>query len=112
MKKLFYFLPLFCLLASCVSKKNQAIKQNILTLRDSYCKAPFKYNYDNKLPSYNSDSIIAANKELKGTFSDQSILIQAMTSTDTNGKMPPPRRDVDTDGVGKVTAFIKALPPN
>ncbi|WP_146942386.1 hypothetical protein [Chryseobacterium hagamense] len=75
MKKLFYFLPLLCLLASCVSKKNQAIKQNILTLRDSYCKAPFKYNYDNKLPSYNSDSIIAANKELKGIFSDQSILI-------------------------------------
>lgn len=75
MKKLFYFLPLLCLLASCVSKKNQAIKQNILTLRDSYCKAPFKYNYDNKLPSYNSDSIIAANNELKGTFSDQSILI-------------------------------------
>ncbi|WP_294288115.1 hypothetical protein [uncultured Chryseobacterium sp.] len=75
MKKLFYFLPLLCLLASCVSKKNQAIKQNILTLRDSYCKAPFKYNYDNKLPSYNSDSIIAANKDLKGNFSDQSILI-------------------------------------
>lgn len=43
---------------------------------------------------------------------DQSILIQAMVSTDTNGKMPPPRRDVDTDGVAKVTAFIKALPPN
>lgn len=75
MKKLFYFLPLICLLASCVSKKNQAIKQNILTLRDSYCKAPFKYNYDNTLPSYNSDSIIAANQELKGIFSDQSILI-------------------------------------
>ncbi len=75
MKKLFYFLPVLCLLASCVSKKNQTIKQNILTLRDSYCKAPFKYNYGNKLPSYNSDSIIAANKELKGIFSDQSILI-------------------------------------
>ncbi|WP_294199053.1 MULTISPECIES: hypothetical protein [Chryseobacterium] len=75
MKKLFYFLPVLCLLGSCVSKKNQAIKQNILTLRDSYCKAPFKYNYKNKLPSYNSDSIIEANKELKGNFSDQSILI-------------------------------------
>ncbi len=51
------------------------IQQNILTLKDSYCKAPFKYNYTNKLPSYNSDSILAANKELKEIFSDQSILI-------------------------------------
>lgn len=63
------------LLTSCVSRKNQAIKQNILTLKDSYCKAPFKYNYGNKLPSYNSDSIIQANKELRDKFSDQSILI-------------------------------------
>lgn len=65
----------FGLLTSCVSRKNQAIQQNILTLKDSYCKAPFKYNYSNKLPSYNSDSILAANKELKEVFSDQSILI-------------------------------------
>ncbi|WP_294302845.1 hypothetical protein [uncultured Chryseobacterium sp.] len=75
MKKALYFLSAIFLLVSCVSKKNQAIRQNILTLRDSYCKAPFKYDYDNKLPSYNSDSVIAANKDLKGTFSDQSILI-------------------------------------
>ncbi|GEN73640.1 hypothetical protein [Chryseobacterium lathyri] len=75
MKKLFYFLAVFSLLASCVSKKNQVIKQNILTLKDSYCKAPFKYNYSNRIPSYNSDSILAANKELQGLFSDQSILI-------------------------------------
>ncbi|MEF9477729.1 hypothetical protein OWR28_08415 [Chryseobacterium sp. 1B4] len=65
----------FGLLTSCVSKKNQAIQQNILTLKDSYCKAPFKYNYSNKIPSYNADSILAANKELKELFSDQSILI-------------------------------------
>ncbi len=65
----------FGLLTSCVSRKNQAIQQNILTLKDSYCKAPFKYNYSNKLPSYNADSILAANKELKEVFSDQSILI-------------------------------------
>lgn len=65
----------FGLLTSCVSRKNQAIQQNILTLKDSYCKAPFKYNYSNKLPSYNADSILAANKELKEIFSDQSILI-------------------------------------
>ncbi|MGK6343635.1 hypothetical protein ACMGDK_15530 [Chryseobacterium sp. DT-3] len=75
MKKLFYFLAVFSLLTSCVSKKNQVIKQNILTLKDSYCKAPFKYNYTNRIPSYNSDSILAANKELQGKFSDQSILI-------------------------------------
>lgn len=65
----------FGLLTSCVSRKNQAIQQNILTLKDSYCKAPFKYNYSNKLPSYNSDSILTANKDLKEVFSDQSILI-------------------------------------
>jgi len=75
MKKLFYLLVIFSLLASCVSKKNQVIKQNILTLKDSYCKAPFKYNYSNRVPSYNADSILAANKELQGLFSDQSILI-------------------------------------
>lgn len=75
MKKLYFIFAAFILLTSCVSRKNQAIKQNILTLRDSYCKAPFKYNYENKLPSYNSDSIISANQQLKGIFSDQSILI-------------------------------------
>ncbi|KPE50046.1 hypothetical protein [Chryseobacterium indologenes] len=75
MKKLFYFLAVSVLMASCVSRKNQVIRQNILTLKDSYCKAPFKYNYSNKVPSYNSDSILAANKDLKQTFSDQSILI-------------------------------------
>lgn len=75
MKKIFYFLAVLVLFTSCVSKKNQAIKQNILTLKDSYCKAPFKYNYSSRIPSYNSDSILAANKELQGMFSDQSILI-------------------------------------
>lgn len=75
MKKLFYLFIVLSLLTSCVSKKNQVIQQNILTLKDSYCKAPFKYNYSNKVPSYNSDSILTANKELKEMFSDQSILI-------------------------------------
>lgn len=75
MKKIFYLLIVVGLLASCVSRKNQVIQQNILTLKDSYCKAPFKYNYSNKVPSYNSDSILAANKDLKEMFSDQSILI-------------------------------------
>jgi hypothetical protein len=75
MKKLFYLFAIAGFLVSCVSKKNQAIQQNILTLKDSYCKAPFKYNYNNRLPSYNSDSILTANKDLKETFTDQSILI-------------------------------------
>ncbi len=75
MKKIFYLIAVFSLLMSCVSKRNQVIRQNILTLRDSYCKAPFLYHYTNTLPSSNSDSIIAANQELKGMFSDQSILI-------------------------------------
>ena len=75
MKKLSYFFVISILLTSCVSKKNQTIKQNILTLKDSYCKAPFQYNYNNKIPSYNSDSIISANQKLKNVFSDQSILV-------------------------------------
>jgi len=75
MKKIFYLFIALAMLVSCVSKKNQVIQQNILTLKDSYCKAPFKYNYNNKLPSYNSDSVLVANKELRGMFSDQSILI-------------------------------------
>ncbi|WP_106917315.1 hypothetical protein [Chryseobacterium aurantiacum] len=75
MKKLFYLFIVLGLLTSCVSKKNQMIQQNILTLKDSYCKAPFKYNYSNRVPSHNSDSILLANKELKAMFSDQSILI-------------------------------------
>ncbi|GAB0155821.1 hypothetical protein CHRYSEOSP005_10830 [Chryseobacterium sp. Alg-005] len=75
MKKIFYLIAILSVLTSCVSKKNQTIKQNILTLKDSYCKAPFKYNYTNTIPSYNSDSILTANKELRGMFSDQSILI-------------------------------------
>ncbi|CAM2937880.1 hypothetical protein DRF59_09190 [Chryseobacterium flavum] len=75
MKKIVYLFIVFGLLTSCVSRKNQVLRQNILTLKDSYCKAPFKYNYTDKLPSYNSDSILTANKELKDIFSDQSILI-------------------------------------
>lgn len=75
MRNLFYFLIFSCVLTSCISKKNQVIRQNILTLKDSYCKAPFKYNYSNTIPSYNSDSILAANTDLKENFSDQSILI-------------------------------------
>ncbi|KQR92698.1 hypothetical protein ASG01_12465 [Chryseobacterium sp. Leaf180] len=75
MKKILLLSLLVFLSTSCVSKKNLAIRQNILTLRDSYCKAPFHYNYDEKLPSYNSDSILLTNSNLKANFSDQSILM-------------------------------------
>jgi len=69
--------------SSCVSQKNKTIQQNILTLKDSYCKAPLQYNYSQKIPSYNSDSIINANQKLKRYFSDQSILIlNALQSID------------------------------
>ncbi|AZA53477.1 hypothetical protein [Chryseobacterium sp. G0201] len=94
MKKLFYLFAIFSLITSCVSKKNQAIKQNILTLRDSYCKAPFQYNYSKKLPSYNSDSIISANKDLKPMFSDQSILIlNALDNLDEVHKIMELKKD-------------------
>lgn len=94
MKKLLYLFIVVGLLTSCVSKKNQTIRQNILTLKDSYCKAPFKYNYNNKLPSYNSDSIIAANKELRDMFSDQSILIlNALDNLDEVHKIMELKKD-------------------
>ncbi len=91
------------LLTSCVSRKNQAIRQNILTLRDSYCKAPFKYNYGNKLPSYNSDSIIQANKELKDKFSDQSILIlNALDNLDEVHEIMELKKDTSLESQVKV----------
>ncbi|NML72122.1 hypothetical protein HHL23_20355 [Chryseobacterium sp. RP-3-3] len=104
MKKLFYLLAIFSLLTSCVSKKNQVIRQNILTLKDSYCKAPFKYNYSNRVPSYNSDSILAANKELKELFSDQSILIlNALDNLDEVHKIIDLKKD------SSITAQVKVL---
>lgn len=75
MKKIIYLLLCVVTLSSCVSHKNQVLKQNILTLKDSYCKAPMQYNYELKVPSYNSDSILVANQDLRGSFTDQSILI-------------------------------------
>lgn len=63
------------LMISCVSNKTKTINNNIFTLKDSYCKAPFQYKYDQKLPSYNSDSILIANEKFKNVLSDQSILI-------------------------------------
>ena len=103
MKKLFYFFAFFGLLTSCVSRKNQVIKQNILTLKDSYCKAPFKYNYTNRIPSYNSDSIIAANHDLKDKFSDQSILIlNALDNLDEVHQIMELKKDTSLESQVKV----------
>jgi len=80
--------------SSCVSQKNKTIQQNILTLKDSYCKAPLQYNYSQKIPSYNSDSIITANQKLKRYFSDQSILIlNALESIDEAEKIIDLKKD-------------------
>ncbi|WP_159477866.1 hypothetical protein [Chryseobacterium sp. 18068] len=103
MKKRYAIFAAFILLTSCVSKKNQVIKQNILTLRDSYCKAPFKYNYENKLPSYNSDSIISANQQLKSIFSDQSILIlNALDNLDEVNEIMKLKKDSSLNSQVKV----------
>lgn len=80
--------------SSCVSQKNKTIQQNILTLKDSYCKAPLQYNYSQKIPSYNSDSIINANQKLKQYFSDQSVLIlNALGSIDEAEKIIDLKKD-------------------
>ncbi|MBL3548458.1 MULTISPECIES: hypothetical protein [Chryseobacterium] len=104
MKNLFYLLAIFSLMISCVSRKTQAIQQNILTLKDSYCKAPFKYNFINKLPSYNSDSILTANKELKNVLSEQSILIlNALNNLDEVYKIIELKKD------SSITSQLKVL---
>lgn len=88
------FLFILVFLSSCVTQKNKTIQQNILTLKDSYCKAPLQYNYSQKIPSYNSDSIIAANQKLKQYFSDQSILIlNALESIDEAEKIIELKKD-------------------
>ena len=98
MKKLVGLLFLVFTFTSCVSKKTQALRDNILTLKDSYCKAPFKYNYDKKLPSYNADSILLANKNLSEYFSDQSILIlNALGTTDEVKKIIEIKKDTSVE---------------
>lgn len=88
------FLLILVFLSSCVTQKNKTIQHNILTLKDSYCKAPLQYNYSQKIPSYNSDSIINANQKLKQYFSDQSILIlNALESIDEAEKIIELKKD-------------------
>jgi len=73
--KIYYVLLIAFVLSACATQKTKMLNNNILTLRDSYCKAPFLYHYDKTIPSYNADSILRVNNALKGFFSDQSILI-------------------------------------
>ena len=94
MKKVFLLIVAVLMLFSCVSNKTKTLQQNILTLRDSYCKAPLQYNYSQKIPSYNSDSIIAVNQKLAPYFSDQSILIlNALQSIDEAEKIIDLKKD-------------------
>lgn len=77
------FLILILFFTSCVSQRQRNMNDHILSLRNSYCKAPFHYNYSKQIPSFNSDSILYANRSLSETFSDQSILIlNALESLD------------------------------
>lgn len=77
-----YVLSFLMLSVSCVSNKTKTLHQNIITLKDSFCKPSFQYDYNQKMPSHNSDSILAANAKLKPHFSNQSILmLNALQST-------------------------------
>ena len=73
--RIIIFLLVIYACTSCVSQKNKHIQDHIISLKNSYCKAPFKYNFSHQLPSYNSDSILSANQMLRNDFTDQSILI-------------------------------------
>jgi len=102
-KKCFYFLFFGVLFSSCVSKKNQIVQQNILTLRDSYCKAPSKYNYATKIPSHNYDSILVANQQLRKSFTDRSILIlNALEALDEVEAIIKLKKDTSTHAKIKV----------
>lgn len=74
-KKVIAFFILICFFSSCVSQKNKNFHEHIISLKNSYCKAPFKYKFNQKIPSYNSDSILNANQLLRNEFTDQSVLI-------------------------------------
>ena len=69
------YLVILLFFFSCVSQHKKNLEENILSLKNSYCKAPFKYNYQKEIPSLNSDSILSVNNHLRASFSDQSVLI-------------------------------------
>ena len=110
MTKFFYLLFVATLLTSCVSQHNKVIQENILSLKNSYCKAPYHYNYDKKLPSYNSDSIINENKDLKDKFSDQSILIlNALGTIDEVEKIVELKKDSSLESRVKVLELKNSI---
>jgi len=73
MKYVFIFLMLnIWLIFSCTSVKKSS---NIFLNSESYCTPPHYIAYRNTVISLNSDSILVANKALKGNYLDQNILI-------------------------------------
>lgn len=56
------------------------------------------------LPAFGGAAIIAPGAP------DKSAIISAMTTTLSTDKMPPKIRDVDTQGVATISAFIRGLP--
>jgi len=105
-----YFIFFLLLLPACVSKKKQSIQHNILILKDSYCKAPLRYNYTNKMPSYNSDSILQANRHLSKQFTDQSILIlNALGTLDEVEQILQVKKDTSLAAKVKVLQLKNAI---
>ncbi len=98
-----YLILFVLLLPSCVSRKKQSIQHNILTLKDSYCKASRRYGYLSAMPSYNSDSILQANNHLRQQLTDQSILIlNALGTLDEVEQILKLRKDTTLNAKVKV----------
>lgn len=108
MRVLILLLLIVC--TSCVNQRQRILQDNILSLKNSYCKAPFKYNYSQKIPSYNSDSILLANVELKANFSDQSILLlNALESLDEIHQIQDLKNDYSVEAQLKVLQLKAAI---
>lgn len=105
---IFLFVTVF--ITSCVSQKNQHLNEHILTLKNSYCKAPHHYNYGKELPSYNSDSILKENSNLSVNFSDQSILIlNALSSLDEVNKINELKKETSLEARIKVLELKNSI---
>lgn len=62
-------------------------------------------NVQAALPVWRSGLIVAPGAP------EKSVIISAMTETASTDRMPPTRRDVDVQGIGAVSNFIKSVPP-
>ncbi|MBS2016349.1 MAG: hypothetical protein JST00_25925 [Deltaproteobacteria bacterium] len=62
-------------------------------------------NVKASLPAWRSGPLLAPGQP------ERSVIVSAMTSGDSNDKMPPLRRDIDVEGLAAVSAFIKSVPP-